>query len=68
MLQDSNLISGFNVPEGSDKVEEDEFDPTPTWITKAPQVGHSRNSSGSSESSLPNLAISLLLVDQLMKR
>lgn len=28
--------------------------------------GHSRNSSGSSESSLPNLARSLLLVDQLI--
>lgn len=28
--------------------------------------GHSRNNSGSSESSLPNIARSLLLVDQLI--
>ncbi|XP_006151385.1 AP2-associated protein kinase 1 [Tupaia chinensis] len=64
--EDSNLISGFDVPEGSDKVTEDEFDPIPVLITKNPQGGHSRNSSGSSESSLPNLARSLLLVDQLI--
>ncbi|XP_049552357.1 AP2-associated protein kinase 1 isoform X18 [Orcinus orca] len=64
--EDSNLISGFDVPEGSDKVAEDEFDPIPVLITKNPQGGHSRNSSGSSESSLPNLARSLLLVDQLI--
>ncbi|KAF6320775.1 AP2 associated kinase 1 [Rhinolophus ferrumequinum] len=64
--EDSNLLSGFDVPEGSDKVAEDEFDPIPVLITKNPQGGHSRNSSGSSESSLPNLARSLLLVDQLI--
>ena len=64
--EDSNLISAFDVPEGSDKVAEDEFDPIPAWITKAPQGGHSRNSSRSSESSLPNLARSLLPVDQLI--
>ncbi|XP_048208622.1 AP2-associated protein kinase 1 isoform X8 [Perognathus longimembris pacificus] len=64
--EDSNLISGFDVPEGSEKVAEDEFDPIPVLITKNPQGGHSRNSSGSSESSLPNLARSLLLVDQLI--
>ncbi|EHB11005.1 AP2-associated protein kinase 1 [Heterocephalus glaber] len=64
--EDSNLISGFDVPEGSEKVTEDEFDPIPVLITKNPQGGHSRNSSGSSESSLPNLARSLLLVDQLI--
>nr|XP_015092488.1 AP2-associated protein kinase 1 [Vicugna pacos] len=64
--EDNNLISGFDVPEGSDKVAEDEFDPIPVLITKNPQGGHSRNSSGSSESSLPNLARSLLLVDQLI--
>ncbi|XP_072793702.1 AP2-associated protein kinase 1 isoform X6 [Vicugna pacos] len=58
--------TGFDVPEGSDKVAEDEFDPIPVLITKNPQGGHSRNSSGSSESSLPNLARSLLLVDQLI--
>ncbi|XP_006882355.1 PREDICTED: AP2-associated protein kinase 1-like [Elephantulus edwardii] len=64
--EDSNLISGFDVLEGSDKVAEDEFDPIPVLITKNPQGGHSRNSSGSSESSLPSLARSLLLVDQLI--
>ncbi|XP_036291494.1 AP2-associated protein kinase 1 isoform X18 [Pipistrellus kuhlii] len=37
--EDSNLISGFDVPEGSDKVAEDEFDPIPVLITKNPQ-GH----------------------------
>ncbi|XP_020943067.1 AP2-associated protein kinase 1 isoform X1 [Sus scrofa] len=35
--EDSNLISGFDVPEGSDKVAEDEFDPIPVLITKNPQ-------------------------------
>ncbi|CAH7163570.1 Aak1 [Phodopus roborovskii] len=64
--EDSNLISGFGVTEGSEKVAEDEFDPIPVLITKNTQGGHSRNSSGSSESSLPNLARSLLLVDQLI--
>uniref|UniRef100_A0A8C6H876 AP2-associated protein kinase 1 n=1 Tax=Mus spicilegus TaxID=10103 RepID=A0A8C6H876_MUSSI len=64
--EDSNLISGFGVAEGSEKVAEDEFDPIPVLITKNTQGGHSRNSSGSSESSLPNLARSLLLVDQLI--
>ncbi|XP_076796179.1 AP2-associated protein kinase 1 isoform X18 [Arvicanthis niloticus] len=64
--EDSNLISGFGVAEGSEKVAEDEFDPIPVLITKTTQGGHSRNSSGSSESSLPNLARSLLLVDQLI--
>nr|XP_060643575.1 AP2-associated protein kinase 1 isoform X2 [Anolis sagrei ordinatus] len=64
--EDTNLISGFDVPEGSEKVAEDEFDPIPVLISKNAQGGHSRNSSGSSESSLPNLARSLLLVDQLI--
>nr|XP_060643576.1 AP2-associated protein kinase 1 isoform X3 [Anolis sagrei ordinatus] len=64
--KDTNLISGFDVPEGSEKVAEDEFDPIPVLISKNAQGGHSRNSSGSSESSLPNLARSLLLVDQLI--
>nr|XP_012605556.1 AP2-associated protein kinase 1 isoform X6 [Microcebus murinus] len=35
--EDSNLISGFDVPEGSDKVAEDEFDPIPVLITKNQQ-------------------------------
>ncbi|XP_072491450.1 AP2-associated protein kinase 1 isoform X18 [Notamacropus eugenii] len=64
--EDNNLISGFDVPEGPEKVAEDEFDPIPVLISKNSQGGHSRNSSGSSESSLPNLARSLLLVDQLI--
>ncbi|KAM7154160.1 AP2-associated protein kinase 1 isoform 5-T5 [Macrochelys suwanniensis] len=64
--EDTNLISGFDVPEGSEKVAEDEFDPIPVLISKNSQGGHSRNNSGSSESSLPNLARSLLLVDQLI--
>ncbi|XP_075391562.1 AP2-associated protein kinase 1 isoform X5 [Tenrec ecaudatus] len=34
--EDSNLISGFDVPESSDKVAEDEFDPIPVLITKNP--------------------------------
>ncbi|XP_048685151.2 AP2-associated protein kinase 1 isoform X7 [Caretta caretta] len=64
--EDTNLISGFDVPEGSAKVAEDEFDPIPVLISKNSQGGHSRNNGGSSESSLPNLARSLLLVDQLI--
>ncbi|XP_030057746.1 AP2-associated protein kinase 1 isoform X14 [Microcaecilia unicolor] len=64
--EDANLIAGFDVPEGTEKVAEDEFDPIPVLISKNSQGGHSRNSSGSSESSLPNLARSLLLVDQLI--
>ncbi|NXT66713.1 AAK1 kinase, partial [Chaetops frenatus] len=64
--EDTNLISGFDVPEGSEKVTEDEFDPIPVLISKNSQGGHSRNNSGSSESSLPNIARSLLLVDQLI--
>ncbi|XP_066495257.1 AP2-associated protein kinase 1 isoform X5 [Tiliqua scincoides] len=66
LKEDTNLISGFDVPEGSEKVAEDEFDPIPVLISKNSQGGHSRNSSGSPESSLPNLARSLLLVDQLI--
>ncbi|XP_033015039.1 AP2-associated protein kinase 1 isoform X7 [Lacerta agilis] len=64
--EDTNLISGFDVPEGSEKEAGDEFDPIPVLISKNSQGGHSRNSSGSSESSLPNLARSLLLGDQLI--
>ncbi|XP_039624437.1 AP2-associated protein kinase 1 isoform X8 [Polypterus senegalus] len=62
-----NLISGFDLPDDSEKVTEDEFDPIPVLISKnSSQGGHSRNNSSSSESSLPNLARSLLLVDQLI--
>ncbi|NXI46363.1 AAK1 kinase, partial [Galbula dea] len=64
--EDTNLISGFDAPEGSEKVTEDEFDPIPVLISKNAPGGHSRNNSGSSESSLPNIARSLLLVDQLI--
>ncbi|XP_053125169.1 AP2-associated protein kinase 1 isoform X5 [Hemicordylus capensis] len=64
--EDTNLISGFDVPESSEMVAEDEFDPIPVLISKNSQGGHSRNNSGSPESSLPNLARSLLLVDQLI--
>lgn len=65
-MKDTNLIAGFDAPEGSEKVTEDEFDPIPVLISKNSQGGHSRNNSGSSESSLPNIARSLLLVDQLI--
>ncbi|XP_075960462.1 AP2-associated protein kinase 1-like isoform X8 [Anarhichas minor] len=50
-----------------EKGNEDEFDPIPVLISKnSNQGGHSRSNSGSSESSIPNLARSLLLVDQLI--
>uniref|UniRef100_A0A7N8Y5G0 non-specific serine/threonine protein kinase n=1 Tax=Mastacembelus armatus TaxID=205130 RepID=A0A7N8Y5G0_9TELE len=50
-----------------EKSNDDEFDPIPVLISKnSNQGGHSRNNSGSSESSIPNLARSLLLVDQLI--
>ncbi|XP_037742459.1 AP2-associated protein kinase 1 isoform X2 [Chelonia mydas] len=35
--EDTNLISGFDVPEGSAKVAEDEFDPIPVLISKNSQ-------------------------------
>uniref|UniRef100_A0A671SC27 non-specific serine/threonine protein kinase n=1 Tax=Sinocyclocheilus anshuiensis TaxID=1608454 RepID=A0A671SC27_9TELE len=59
------LISGFEPP-SAEMANEDEFDPIPVLISKNSQGGHSRSNSGSSESSLPNLARSLLLVDQLI--
>lgn len=50
-----------------EKGNDDEFDPIPVLISKnSNQGGHSRTNSGSSESSIPNLARSLLLVDQLI--
>ncbi|KAF7236715.1 hypothetical protein EYD10_16566 [Varanus komodoensis] len=36
-FEDTNLISGFDVPEGSEKVAEDEFDPIPVLISKNSQ-------------------------------
>ncbi|XP_031675934.1 AP2-associated protein kinase 1 isoform X16 [Oncorhynchus kisutch] len=62
------LMSGFQPPEAGEKGTEDEFDPIPVLISKNSnnQGGHSRSNSGSSESSIPNMARSLLLVDQLI--
>ncbi|KAL2092624.1 hypothetical protein ACEWY4_012422 [Coilia grayii] len=61
------LISGFESAEGGVKGAEDQFDPIPVLISKNSNPGgHSRSNSGSSESSLPTLARSLLLVDQLI--
>ncbi|KAM6191146.1 AP2-associated protein kinase 1 isoform 1-T1 [Sarcoramphus papa] len=37
MPEDTNLISGFDAPEGSEKVTEDEFDPIPVLISKNSQ-------------------------------
>ncbi|XP_058050257.1 AP2-associated protein kinase 1 isoform X10 [Ahaetulla prasina] len=37
MNEDTNLISGFDVPGGSEKVTEDEFDPIPVLISKNSQ-------------------------------
>uniref|UniRef100_A0A1A8H1N4 non-specific serine/threonine protein kinase n=1 Tax=Nothobranchius korthausae TaxID=1143690 RepID=A0A1A8H1N4_9TELE len=52
---------------GGKKVSDDEFDPIPVLIPKnSSQGGHSHSNSGASESSIPNLARSLLLVDQLI--
>uniref|UniRef100_A0A1A8IP27 non-specific serine/threonine protein kinase n=1 Tax=Nothobranchius kuhntae TaxID=321403 RepID=A0A1A8IP27_NOTKU len=52
---------------GGKKVSDDEFDPIPVLIPKnSSQGGHSHSNSGTSESSIPNLARSLLLVDQLI--
>ncbi|XP_041334753.1 AP2-associated protein kinase 1 isoform X4 [Pyrgilauda ruficollis] len=38
--EDTNLISGFDAPEGSEKVTEDEFDPIPVLISKNSQGLH----------------------------
>ncbi|XP_029509810.1 AP2-associated protein kinase 1-like isoform X7 [Oncorhynchus nerka] len=71
LLADSSdlLISGFEPVPSADTGNEDEFDPIPVIGSKnSSQVsgGHSRSNSGSSESSLPSLARSLLMVDQLI--
>ncbi|XP_059213750.1 AP2-associated protein kinase 1 isoform X2 [Centropristis striata] len=66
----SLLISDFEPQQATAEAgtEEDEFDPIPVTGRKNSQVsgGHSRSNSGGSESSLPSLARSLLLVDQLI--
>ncbi|TWW66038.1 AP2-associated protein kinase 1 [Takifugu flavidus] len=65
----SFLISDFEPQQaGAEVGTEDEFDPIPVTGRKNSQVsgGHSRSNSGGSESSLPSLARSLLLVDQLI--
>ncbi|XP_023839576.1 AP2-associated protein kinase 1 isoform X6 [Salvelinus sp. IW2-2015] len=71
LLADSSdlLISGFEPAPSAEMGNEDEFDPIPVTGSKnSSQVsgGHSRSNSGSSESSLPSLARSLLMVDQLI--
>uniref|UniRef100_A0A8C8MEY6 non-specific serine/threonine protein kinase n=1 Tax=Oncorhynchus tshawytscha TaxID=74940 RepID=A0A8C8MEY6_ONCTS len=65
-LSDSSdlLIPGFEPPPSAETANEDEFDPIPVMASS--QGGHSRSNSGSSESSLPSLARSLLMVDQLI--
>ncbi|KAM7392942.1 hypothetical protein PAMA_007859 [Pampus argenteus] len=65
----SLLISDFEPQQAdAEAATEDEFDPIPVTGRKNSQVsgGHSRSNSGGSESSLPSLARSLLLVDQLI--
>ncbi|XP_076019980.1 AP2-associated protein kinase 1-like isoform X2 [Genypterus blacodes] len=65
----SLLISDFEPQQASAEAgTEDEFDPIPVTGRKNSQVsgGHSRSNSGGSESSLPSLARSLVLVDQLI--
>ncbi|KAK5615519.1 hypothetical protein CRENBAI_026120 [Crenichthys baileyi] len=65
----SLLISDFEAqPTSAEAATEDDFDPIPVTGRKNSQVsgGHSRSNSGGSESSLPSLARSLMLVDQLI--
>ncbi|XP_053318472.1 AP2-associated protein kinase 1 isoform X7 [Spea bombifrons] len=52
--------------EDTEKRADDEFDPIPVRVSKNSQGSHSNNNSGNSESSLPNMTRSLLLVDQLI--
>ncbi|XP_045548358.1 AP2-associated protein kinase 1 isoform X7 [Salmo salar] len=67
-LSDSSdlLIPGFEPPPSAETGIEDEFDPIPVMASSQVSGGHSRSNSGSSESSLPSLARSLLMVDQLI--
>ncbi|XP_054904871.1 AP2-associated protein kinase 1-like isoform X7 [Poeciliopsis prolifica] len=65
-LQPSQAADSFLLS-GGKKGNDEEFDPIPVLIPKnSNQGGHSHSNSGSSESSIPNLARSLLLVDQLI--
>ncbi|XP_073767311.1 AP2-associated protein kinase 1 isoform X12 [Danio rerio] len=60
-------LSGFQSSETGDQSSDNQFDPIPVLNSKSSsQGGHSRSNSGSSETSLPSLACSLLLVDQLI--
>ncbi|XP_075063510.1 AP2-associated protein kinase 1 isoform X5 [Mixophyes fleayi] len=63
---DTNLLTGFDIPDDTEKRADDEFDPIPVLVSKNSQGPHANNSSGNSESSLPNMTRSLLLVDQLI--
>ncbi|XP_048066650.1 AP2-associated protein kinase 1 isoform X17 [Megalobrama amblycephala] len=65
--QFASTLSGFQSTETGDQSSDNQFDPIPVLISKSSsQGGHSRSNSGSSETSLPSLARSLLLVDQLI--
>ncbi|XP_073425217.1 AP2-associated protein kinase 1 isoform X19 [Dendrobates tinctorius] len=66
MNDDTNLLTGFDIPDDTEKRADDEFDPIPVLVSKNSQGPHANNSSGNSESSLPNMTRSLLLVDQLI--
>ncbi|KAL0965611.1 hypothetical protein UPYG_G00283530 [Umbra pygmaea] len=66
----SDLMSGFEAPPSAETESKDDFDPIPVMDSKTPSTrvsgGHSRSNSVSSESSLPSLACSLLMVEQLI--
>uniref|UniRef100_A0A8C9RAU2 non-specific serine/threonine protein kinase n=1 Tax=Scleropages formosus TaxID=113540 RepID=A0A8C9RAU2_SCLFO len=63
----SYLISCFDTSVSAEKGPEEEFDPIPVLVSKSPAPGaQSHSNNGGSESSLPGLARSLLLVDQLI--
>ncbi|XP_059379766.1 AP2-associated protein kinase 1-like isoform X9 [Carassius carassius] len=63
----AQLLSVFQSSETGDQSSDNQFDPIPVLLSKSSsQGGHSRSNSGSSETSLPSLARSLLLVDQLI--
>ncbi|CAH2274738.1 AP2-associated kinase 1 isoform X10 [Pelobates cultripes] len=63
---DTNFLTGFDMPDDTEKRADDEFDPIPVLVSKNSQGPHPNNNSGNSESSLPNMTRSLLLVDQLI--
>uniref|UniRef100_A0A671T532 AP2 associated kinase 1a n=1 Tax=Sinocyclocheilus anshuiensis TaxID=1608454 RepID=A0A671T532_9TELE len=63
----AHLLLVVQSSETGDQSADNQFDPIPVLISKSSsQGGHSRSNSGSSETSLPSLARSLLLVDQLI--